>query len=90
VNSSVTIVSKPARTAHELGEVLALTAEYDRAEQMFRQALSIRQELLGPEHVAIASTTYELADLRERMGDYEAAEPLFRQALAMQRNFLAN
>ncbi len=52
-----------AQSAEKLGEVLTLTAEYDRAQPMYRSALAERRKLLGPEHVDIARSLYQLADL---------------------------
>src|SRR5690606_24591605 len=55
---------------------------------MFRDALALRREMLGNEHVDTARSMYGLADLLGRMGEFSAAEPLFREALVLQRRLI--
>ena len=48
---------------------------------MYKQALSLRQELLGDRHPSVATSLNNLAALYRSQGRYEEAEPLFKQAL---------
>ena len=49
--------------------LLKLKAEYERALPMYRQALALRREMLGNEHVDTARSVYELADLENSAND---------------------
>ena len=60
-----------------------------RRRSMYREALAMRREMLGNEHVDTARSVYELADLLGRMGEFTAAEPLFREALALRKKLFA-
>ena len=48
---------------------------------MARQALAIRQAVLGERHPDTAASLNNLAGLLEAQGDSAAAKPLFEQAL---------
>jgi len=48
-----------------------------------QQALEIREQALGPDHLDVASTLTSLAELYAVNEEYAAAEPLLRRALAI-------
>ncbi len=54
---------------------------YEEAEPLFRQALEIRQRVLGEEHPSTAASYNNVAYNLDAQGRYEEAEPLYRQAL---------
>ena len=50
--------------------------------------LAIRQDALGPQHCAVATSLNGLAILYRDQGKYGDAEPLFKRALAIRENVL--
>ena len=62
--------------------------EYAKAEPLYREALRIRQKVLGPEHPDTATSLNNLAMLYRDMGEYAKAEPLYREALRICRKIL--
>ncbi len=71
-----------ARLLHAAGIYLRDHARYAHAEPLLKQALSLREQVLGPEHPETASTLNALADLYVLHGEYEQAELLLQPALA--------
>jgi tetratricopeptide (TPR) repeat protein len=63
-------------------------ARYREAEPLYRQALEIRQKVLGPEHPSTAISLNTLALLLQDQGKFDEAEPLYRQALAIYQKVL--
>jgi tetratricopeptide (TPR) repeat protein/transcriptional regulator with XRE-family HTH domain len=59
---------------------LCVHASYELAEQLYQQALSIREQSLGFEHPLVAHTLNDLAELYGEQGKYVEAEPLYRRA----------
>jgi len=55
--------------------------DYDKALLLYQQALKIRKEALGPEHIDVANTLNNLANLYYNTRDYDKAVPLFEDAL---------
>ena len=53
------------------------------AEQLFRQAVTIAETMLGPDHADTAGSLNNLAGLLESKGDIAGAEALYRRALAI-------
>src|SRR5262249_29683488 len=53
------------------------------AERFYRQALAMREQLLGPEHPEVALTANNLAVLLKTRGDCDEAAALYRRALAI-------
>ena len=46
------------------------------AEPLYERALAIREEVLGAEHPAVATSLNNLAGLYQKQGRYAEAEPL--------------
>jgi tetratricopeptide (TPR) repeat protein len=63
-------------------------AAYSRAAQLLRDALAIREKVLGPEHSETAESLDYLALLLRDQGDYAGARPLFDRALAIREKVL--
>ena len=57
--------------------------EYDRAEPLYRQALSLKEKLVGPLHPDTAMTLNNLAVLLKAQGKMDEAASLYEQALAI-------
>jgi CHAT domain-containing protein len=54
---------------------------YAAAQQLFTEALAVREKALGPGSVMVAKTLDNLALLDVSLGDYEEAESIFQRAL---------
>jgi CHAT domain-containing protein len=86
------VAALPAAKQASLAQAPALDAQakelnqrgsYARAEPLYRQALAICEEVLGPRHTATASCYNELAINLYYQGRSREAEPLLRKALAV-------
>ncbi len=58
------------------------------AEQVSRQAVAMRRDLLGAKHPHTASSVRQLADILSGRGQYAAAVPLYRESLRVQTEAL--
>jgi tetratricopeptide (TPR) repeat protein len=61
---------------------------YQKAEDLYRESLKIRTEILVPEHPNIAFSLNNLASILEDRGKYDEAEKLFLEALDIKTNSL--
>ena len=61
--------------------LLHATGRYGEAEPLYRRALVIREQALGPAHPDVASSLNNLAELLRATGRSGEAEPLYRRAL---------
>jgi tetratricopeptide (TPR) repeat protein/transcriptional regulator with XRE-family HTH domain len=82
-------------TSSEAARLLALTgwflrerALFTQAESLLQRALVIQEQVLGPEHLDIASSLNNLARLYRDLGKNELSEPLLQRALAIQEQVL--
>src|SRR5207248_9869676 len=71
-----------ARLLHMAGIYLRDRARYVQAEPLLKQALALRNQVLGPEHSYTGSTLNALAELYVLHGNYQQAEQLVQTALA--------
>jgi len=62
--------------------------EYAKAEPFNKEALRIRQKILGPEHLDTAESLNHLAALYQDMHEYVKAEPLYLEALRIRQKVL--
>ena len=79
-----------AYSLNSLGYMYSSQGRYAEAEPLFKQALALRQELLGDRHPDIATSLNNLALLYKSQGRYEEADPLFKQALALRQELLGD
>jgi len=79
-----------AYSLNSLGYMYSSQGRYAEAEPLFKQALVMRQELLGDRHPSVATSLNNLAGLYSSQGRYEEAEPLFKQALALSQELLGD
>jgi tetratricopeptide (TPR) repeat protein len=63
-------------------------AAYSQAEPLLRDALAIREKVLGPEHSETATSLNNLANLLQTQGDFAGARPLLERALAIHEKAL--
>src|SRR5713101_5117270 len=72
-----------ARLLNQAGYYLKQRARYGEAEPLFKHALSIGEQQLGPQHPYTAASLSNLALLYKSQGKYSEAEPLFKRTLAI-------
>ncbi len=77
-----------ARLLSGTGHYLCKRAQYEEAESLLKQALSIHQEQLGASHPLTAQSLHNLALLYLVQGRYKEAEPLYRRALPIYEDLL--
>src|SRR6202790_1229752 len=62
--------------------------DYAEAEPLYKEALEIRQKVLGRDHPDTAQSLNNLAGLYKATGDYAKAEPLYKEALEIYQKVL--
>jgi tetratricopeptide (TPR) repeat protein len=72
-----------AELLNRAGSYLYRRATYSQAAQLFRDALAIREKVLGPEHPDTAASLTSLANLLHTQGDLAGACRLHERALAI-------
>lgn len=72
-----------AQLLDHLGVYLNLRARLQEAEILYRRAHTMRGQLVGPEHIEIATSFYKLGDFYTDQAKYAQAEPLLQQALTL-------
>jgi tetratricopeptide (TPR) repeat protein len=77
-----------AQLLNQLGYYIRLRARYLEAEPFCQQALTIREQILGPKHPDTAQSLSNLASLYYRLGKYNEAESLCRRALTIREQIL--
>jgi tetratricopeptide (TPR) repeat protein/DNA-binding XRE family transcriptional regulator len=78
----------PASLASKTAHYLHARGRYAQAEPLYQQALQIWEQVLGPEHPAVARTLNGLAITCWIQGKYGEAEPLYRRALQIREQEL--
>ncbi|HVP10142.1 MAG TPA: tetratricopeptide repeat protein [Phycisphaerae bacterium] len=68
-----------AETLYALGEMLVTVGRHDDASPLLERALSIRRQLLGPDHIQVADTLGQIGALEFRRARYHAAEHCYRE-----------
>ncbi len=64
------------------------SGSYDKAEPLYKLALSIRERTLGPDHPDTAASLNDLAGLYRTTERYDEAEPLYKRALTIREKAL--
>ncbi|MDQ2715171.1 MAG: FxSxx-COOH system tetratricopeptide repeat protein [Chloroflexota bacterium] len=77
-----------ASLAYKVAQYLRAHGRYAEAEPLFQQALRIREQQLGPEHLDVTYPLAKLAELYRLQGKYAEAEPLFQQVLRIREQQL--
>lgn len=72
-----------ARLLHQAGAFLYAHGLYPQSQLLHQQALSIREQVYGSDHPAIAESFNYLAMLSRLQGNYKQAEGFHRQALTI-------
>ncbi|MEM7351391.1 MAG: serine/threonine-protein kinase [Acidobacteriota bacterium] len=76
-----------AAVLSSVGRVYRNLGHYDQAQSHLKEAVAIRREMLGNDHLDVADSLIELADLLELRHDHDAVS-LFEQALRIQESTL--
>ncbi len=90
IASHLDLLKKPAHPCDMSQKRLALRLYYqqgenDRAEQLYRRSLAIREKALGSDHPDVAMSLDNLAKLYQAQGKYAEAEPLLQRSLAIRK-----
>jgi serine/threonine-protein kinase len=72
-----------AQTLDFVGLVRMEQGELDGAERAYREALTLRRQLLGPQHVDVVRTLNGLAGVLRAEGRFRAADSVSREAVAL-------
>jgi len=65
--------------------MLSDQGKYEQAEEMCRQALGLRETVLGKDHPFTLTSMNNLATVLRDQGKYEQTEKIHRQALGLQK-----
>jgi tetratricopeptide (TPR) repeat protein len=76
------------RLLDQLGYYLTVRGHYSEAEPFLQQAMSLREQQLGVEHLDTATSLYHLALLYQKQGKYTQAEPSYLRALSIREQQL--
>ncbi|MEE9131885.1 MAG: serine/threonine-protein kinase [Phycisphaerales bacterium] len=71
-----------------LASIRQMQGEYEQAEKLLREILTVQQRSLGQDDRSVALTLNKLGETLRRQAKLQAATDMFRQALAMQRRIL--
>ncbi len=82
--------AEAAQLLHRTGNYLYERAQYKEAELLLQKALAIHEQILGPEHVDVATDMNDLAGLYVDMGKYAQAEKLYLQARSIREGVLGS
>ncbi|MEQ1641877.1 MAG: CHAT domain-containing tetratricopeptide repeat protein [Pyrinomonadaceae bacterium] len=67
---------------------LVALAKYDEAKSLAEEALRLRLQVFGPDHIGVANSLQLLADINSQKGDYVTAEPLYLRSLVINEKIL--
>lgn len=74
-------LSETASLLNRMAVYLKERARYEEAEKLFREALELREEALGPDHPEVARVAHDLAEMYWHRDRFAEAEQLYLRAL---------
>ena len=77
-----------SRLLHNIGECFRITGKYAEAEKINRQALQLKEKVLGAKHPSTLVTMNNLAYVLGNQGLYAEAEQMHRQTLQLSEKVL--
>jgi CHAT domain-containing protein/tetratricopeptide (TPR) repeat protein len=77
-----------ARTMLEEYSRLRISGKYAECRPLLVRAIEIRERVLGPDDLLVATPLSQLASIYDKAGDYVAAEPLHERALKIKEKVL--
>ncbi|RDW59053.1 hypothetical protein BP5796_11977 [Coleophoma crateriformis] len=81
-------IQSKAKLLDHIGRCYISIGQYSEAEKMHRQALALRERVLGAEHPSTLTSMDNLALVLGGQGKYSEAETMHRQALALRERVL--
>lgn len=81
-------VREDARRLSQRSQTLRAQGQYAQALPLERQALALRERVLGPNDLLVGESLHNLAMLYDNTGEYAKAEPLNLRALAIRETLL--
>jgi tetratricopeptide (TPR) repeat protein len=87
-NVRATDSSELASSLSRLGNLYRKQGRYLEAEPILQKALTLRQHLLGKEHISVANSFNILGTLYMNQGRYREAEDFYQEALEMRQRLL--
>ena len=72
---------------NNLAEVYKRQREYEKAEELYKKSLQIRERVLGEEHPDTINSYNNLAILYDDRGEYEKAEELYKKVLKFAKKY---
>lgn len=73
---------------NNMAEVLSNQGKYEKVEEMHKQALVLRERLLGKKHSSTLASMSNLINVLSSRGKYDEAEEMHRQALTLTERVL--
>src|SRR5437867_4263322 len=80
--------SSVAQALHNRGLTAWREGKYSEAEELYKRALTIREQALGASHPDVGQTLHNLALVYQAQGKYDEAEGLYKRALAIREKAL--
>jgi serine/threonine protein kinase/Tfp pilus assembly protein PilF len=77
-----------AKILDAIGNVYRSLGEYDKAEPLLKEALAVRNERLGEDHLDVAASLHNLGWLYHERGDYDRARDHYERAMAIRQKRL--
>ncbi|MCU0936760.1 MAG: tetratricopeptide repeat protein [Gammaproteobacteria bacterium] len=72
-----------AAALNNLGVLYVRAQQFERADELYRKALEVRQKALGPSHPQVGQSLSNLAYLRQAEGKLEESESFAKRAVAL-------
>ncbi|RDW58657.1 hypothetical protein BP6252_13133 [Coleophoma cylindrospora] len=76
------------RCTERIGKFYFHQGKYTDAEKMYREALELRETVLGKEHIETLASMANLAGVLSSQGKYSDAEKIYREALQLKKTVL--
>ncbi|MEM8997177.1 MAG: serine/threonine-protein kinase, partial [Acidobacteriota bacterium] len=70
-----------ARLQHTLGRVSFSLGDFERSAELLDQAVELRRNAFGPDHVSVAESLHELGRARQLLDRYDRAEEAYAASL---------
>ena len=81
-------VRRVSRIYHSMGFVHSGLSDYQQAKECYEHALPIQRNMLGPDHVDVATTYNSMGTLHRNLGDNQQARKYYKLALSILLNKL--
>ena len=72
-----------ALAQRELAYTYVLSGQYQKAGPLYKEAMTVLTQQLGPGHPEMATSWYQIGELQETLGEYDKAVSVYRKSLAI-------